>query len=642
MRDLERSRRVPRLAALLPALILAMAACNLTGKHDACEQQSDCRESNVCNLATKLCELPAPHDARPPIAPELVSLQVDSFFPRHLSPEFAPLRHSYSLGVSLASERVTVKARALDPAATISIGATEVGAEGASVALALGETEVFVDVETPSGGTSRYAVTILRGREIHEQVGFLKASNTGAGDAFGYSVALHGDTLAVGAILEDSSATGVGTSSQETDDNTRKEAGAVYIFRRSNHVWRQEAYLKASNSGFEDQFGNSVSLHGDRLAVGAYVEDNSASGVNPPGQLDNSLQNSGAVYVFRRTGAEWVQEAYFKSPRPDTSDHFGVNVAISADTLVVGADLEDSDHGLGLEDNSVQDSGAAYVYRDTAGTWAFEAYLKASNADEDDLFGFALALSGDTLVVGAYREDSNGQGVDGPQDENSSESSGAAYVFQRKGTSWAQEAYLKASNTDGGDNFGHRVSISGDTIVVGANAESSSAAGVNGDESVNDSAGAGAAYVFQRAGGQWQQEAYLKASQTSNGDQFGHSVAIDDDRIAVGAIGADLGKPQSGAVYLFERSEGTWSPAGEVTAFTPGAGFELGFSVAVSGTTIASGAPWQSGNAVGAAGSDTYDCTGQDCDGCFASNTCETCVLSDECAYASGAVYVFE
>ena len=129
-----------------------------------------------------------------------------------------------------------------------------------------------------------------------------------------------------------------------------------------------------------------------------------------------------------------------------------------------------------------------------------------------------MAVSGDTVVVGAIGEDSNATGVNGDQSDNSATDSGAAYVFVRSGTNWSQQAYLKASNTGAGDHFGISVAVSGDTVVVGAHGEDSNATGVNGNQSDNSAIDSGAAYVFVRSGTNWSQQAYLKASNTGADD----------------------------------------------------------------------------------------------------------------------------
>jgi len=149
-------------------------------------------------------------------------------------------------------------------------------------------------------------------------------------------------------------------------------------------------------------------------------------------------------------------------------------------------------------DNSASGSGAAYVFTRSGKTWSQQAYLKASNTDAGDEFGSAVSLSSDTLVVGAFYEDSKATGVNGDQADNSASNSGAAYVFTRSGSTWTQQAYLKASNTDAGDYFGWSVSVYDDMPVVGAAFESSNATGVNGNQADNSASTAGAVYVFKR------------------------------------------------------------------------------------------------------------------------------------------------
>jgi hypothetical protein len=397
---------------------------------------------------------------------------------------------------------------------------------------------------------------------VWQQEAYLKASNTGAGDYFGYSVALSGDTLAVAAVHEGSAAPGVGGNQ---DDNTASSSGAVYVFRRTGTVWQQEAYLKASNTGAGDLFAHSVALSGDTLAVGAVHEDSVAQGVGG-NQDDNTASSSGAVYVFRRTGTVWQQEAYLKASNTGAGDFFGISVALSGDTLAVGASAEDSAaRGVGGNqgDNTATDSGAVYVFRRTGTVWRQEAYVKASNTGATDFFGHNVALSGDTLAIGAPDEDSVAQGVGGNQDDNTASSSGAVYVFRRTGTAWQQEAYLKASNTGTDDRFGYNVALLGDTLAVGAFGEDSAAQGVGGNQDDNSAADSGAVYVFRRTGPVWQQEDFLKASNTGVGDVFGISVALSGDTLAVGAryessAAQGMGGNQdndsaetSGAVYIF-------------------------------------------------------------------------------------------
>ncbi len=556
----------------------------------------------------------------------LASLSLSGAATPPLTPD--PSITEYNADVGLFQDVVSVTAAANDPGARVFVNGVEIasGAASAPIALDLGENSIEVSVTAPGGGTRVYRVQVRRAMEID----YGKASNTGADDRFGYSVALSGDTLAVGAYTEDSSATGVGG---DQADNSAAQSGAVYIFRRDGTSWAQEAYLKASNTGAIDYFGASVALSGDTLAVGAFVEDSSATGVGGD-QADNSASASGAVYIFRRDGSSWAQQAYLKASNTGAYDRFGYSVALSGDTLAVGArDEASSATGVGGDqaDNSALRSGAVYIFRHDGTSWAQQAYLKASNTDADDYFGVSVALSGDTLAVGAYREDSSATGVGGDQADNSAADSGAVYIFRRDGSSWAQEAYVKASNTGVGDLFGYSVALSGDTLAVGARGEDSSATGVGGDQADNSAGGSGAVYIFRRDGTSWAQQAYLKASNTGTDDLFGDSVALSGDTLAVGAyfedssatgVGgdqADNSAAQSGAVYIFRRDGSSWAQEAYLKASNTGAGDLFGSSVALSGDTLAVGAYLEESSATGVGGDQ-----------------------ADNSASDSGAVYIFD
>ncbi|MBN8460275.1 MAG: IPT/TIG domain-containing protein [Verrucomicrobia bacterium] len=383
----------------------------------------------------------------------------------------------------------------------------------------------------------------------------------------------------------------------------------------------QQAYLKASNTGYSDRFGYAVAIDGDTAVVGAPYENSNATGVNG-NQADNSAPSSGAVYVFVRTGGVWSQQAYLKAENTGSEDLFGSAVAVSGDTVVVGAWQEDS-NATGVNgnqsDNSAPNSGAVYVFTRTAGVWSQQAYLKASNSAAGDRFGISVDVDGDTIAVGASQEDSNATGVGGNQADNSATNSGAAYIFARSGGVWTQQAYVKASNTGASDFFGGSVAVSADTLVVGAINESSNATGVNGSQGDHISTQyAGAAYVFTRSGGVWSQQAYLKAGNTGANDNFGISVDVDGDTAVVGAnreagnatgvnapltggsgTQSDNSAQDCGAAYVFTRSSGTWSQQAYLKASNTGAYDSFGLSVAVDGDTLVVGAPYESANATG-------------------------------------------
>ncbi|MEM1349474.1 MAG: FG-GAP repeat protein, partial [Myxococcota bacterium] len=225
---------------------------------------------------------------------------------------------------------------------------------------------------------------------------------------------------------------------------------------------------------------------------------------NEPGDDASGADTQCEDACFRAFGVFCAdfEEAYVKASNTDEFDRFGSSVALDGDTLVVGAPLEDSSSvGVGgaQDDNDSPDSGAVYVFeRNAQGVWSQRAYLKASNTDASDEFGDSVALDGDTLVVGAPNEDSSAVGVGGPQDDNSSLGSGAAYVFSRDAEGmWSQRAYLKATNTDEDDEFSSSIALSGDTLVISAPGESSSATGVNGMQDNDFSRQSGAAYIHR-------------------------------------------------------------------------------------------------------------------------------------------------
>ncbi len=547
-----------------------------------------------------------------------------------MAPAFAPEIASYAAEVGLARSTVQVSAIPLDPATTITIESVPVAAGELSgpVALALGATTITVVGTTPDGAGASYTVEVTRAAAL-AQAAYVKASNTDSGDIFGYRVAVSGDTLVVGASSEDSSSTGVGGVQA---DNAAAESGAVYVFTRSAGMWSQQAYLKASNTEAGDNFGAAVAISGDTLVVGAPVEDSAVTGVGGA-QADNGAIDSGAVYVFTRSAGVWSQQAYVKASNTEAGDNFGAAVAISGETLAVGAYAEDSAAtGVGgaQADNSAADSGAVYVFARTAGLWSQQAYVKASNAEAGDLFGISVAVSGDTLAVGAHLEDSGATGVGGAQADNAAVDSGAVYMFTRSAGVWSQQAYLKASNTESGDLFGGSVAVSGDTLVVAAAGEDSGAIGVGGAQADNAAAESGAVYVFTRSAGVWSQQAYVKASNTDASDSFGVSVAVWGDTLVVGAhledsgasgvdgVQTDNAAPSSGAVYVFARSAGAWSQQAYLKASNTEASDLFGISVAVSGDTLAVGAFGEDSAATGVGGAQ-----------------------ADNAAPSSGAVYVF-
>lgn len=447
-----------------------------------------------------------------------------------------------------------------------------------------------------SGCTNSATVTVasqLTPTNLRLAVGYVKASNTAANDGFGTSVALSGDgnTLAVGAPGEDGSAS---------------NSGAVYVFTRSGGSWSQQGSpIKATGTALNDRFGSAVALSsdGNTLAVGA-----------PGRNVD-----AGSVYVFVRSGTSWTEEGNLSATNAGANDGFGTSVALSNDgnTLAVGAPGEDgSNTGIDPPSNELaSNSGAAYVFVRSSSIWGQEAYVKASNTGANDGFGTSVALSndGNALAVGA------------PGQDDTATDSGGAYVFVRSVATWSQEAFVKASNPDAQDAFGHSLALSGDgsTLAVGAYREASNATVIGGDQSNNSASDSGAVYVFLRSGTTWNQQAYVKASNTQADDQFGWALALSSDgnTLVVGAryedsnatgVGGDQTNntpTNSGAAYAFVRSGGTWAQRSYVKASNTGSGDQFAWSLALSadGNTLAVGANNEDSNATGVGGNPDDD-----------------------------------
>jgi len=370
----------------------------------------------------------------------------------------------------------------------------------------------------------------------------------------------------------------------------------------------QAHYFKASNTDYADEFGCSLAFDGATLVVGARWEDSGAVGVDGD-QHDESAGDSGAVYVYVRSGASWVQQAYLKPSNTTPEDVFGTSVSVSGDTIAVGAPSEGG-------------TGAAYVFTRVGTTWHQQAYLKASSPGANDRFGSSVSLDHETLVVGAFREDSAATGVNGDQEDESASDAGAVYVFVRDGTSWQQQAYIKASNTTSYNWFGWSLSLSDDTLVVGAPQESEGAPGINGDDSVPGPHYSGASYIYLRSGNEWSQQAFVKSTKPGENDEFGQSVSIRGDTVAVGAryetfLSEGVKYWTAGAAYVYARDDGTWTQQAYLRASNPGKYDFFGSSVSVGDEVLVVGAPGEDGSAVGLNG------------------------IEDEAALQAGATYAF-
>jgi hypothetical protein len=448
---------------------------------------------------------------------------------------------------------------------------------------------------------------------------YLKASNTRANATFGNAIAISqdGNTLAIASVGESSGATGIDGDQADTSASL---SGAVYVFVRSGTAWTQQAYLKASNAESGDGFGGALALSGDGnlLVVGATAEASIATGIDG-NQADNSASSAGAAYAFVRNGTTWTQQAYIKASNTmNDLAFFGSSVAVSADasTVAIGA-WGESSSATGINHNQnntfAAGAGAVYVFSVSAGTWTQQAYVKASNTETIDLFGSAVALAadGNTLVATAPGESSAATGIGGNQADNSAADAGAAYVFSRNGTTWSQQAYVKASNTAANAYLGTCAILSadGNTLAIGAEDEASAASN------------AGAVYMFSRSGTTWAQQAYLQASNPAASAYFGNAASLSgtgdtlvvgawyeaSDAIGVGGNQADSSDVKAGAAYVFTRGATSWSQAMYVKASNTDPGDLFGSAVAMSAdaSTLVIGASAEASSATGIAGDQT-------------------------------------
>ena len=355
----------------------------------------------------------------------------------------------------------------------------------------------------------------------------LIANDGAAGDFFGFSVALSGDTALIGALKDD-------------DDTLGVEAGSAYVFVRSEKIWRQQAKLTAVDGAPNDTFGGNVALFDDMAVIGAMRDDDVG-------------ENSGSVYMFTRSKGEWSQFSKFIAADTAEGDAFGQSIALSADIMVIGAPRDDAQG---------KDSGSAYVFTRSGKVWSQQAKLTATDGAAGDLFGISVALSGETLLVGADLNDEK------------ADNAGAAYVYTRSGNNWIQQAKLTAADGAETDIFGVRVALSGDTALISARRDDT-VMGVD----------AGSAYLFTRTGTSWSQQIKLTAPDGAADDRFGRSVALDGDTAVIGAMFQDEKGDNSGSAYVFTRSGDVWTQTDKIIAADGVAEDHFGWSVALSGGT---------------------------------------------------------
>ncbi len=469
-----------------------------------------------------------------------------------------------------------VNASGAGPASNSASATPRIGKPGKPIGLGAvaGDTRVTLSWDNPGNST-------ITGYELAEVVpeDWLTAADWAAGDQFGVSVAVDGDTAVVGAWKED----GV-----DGDGNDIIEVGAAYVFvKNSNDEWDRKAKLTASDGanvpdieGVDegDRFGYAVAIDGDTIVVGAYRNDDHGD-------------DSGAAYVYIKPGGGWADATEtVKLTAPDrvtasdgTDDLFGLSVAVDGDTVVVGAPFQNYERDASLGDLIFV--GAVYVFTKPSTGWTgtiasaklTTPITPVNTRLPNDLFGSSVAVDGDTILIGSYLSD----------DSFNRDGHGRAYIYTKPNGGWVDSSdytsRLTASDGAPGDWFGYSVALDGDTAVIGARLHNDSRRG----------AGSGAAYVFVKESGAWSEKAKLTASDGSVDGQFGFSVAVDDKTVVVGAWKDDDHGSGSGSAYVFIEPDIGWAASNEtlkLTAPDGAANDRFGVSVAVEGNQALVGA----------------------------------------------------
>lgn len=355
---------------------------------------------------------------------------------------------------------------------------------------------MFHDHAGPSAGAAYvYELTASTWTEKAE----LRGSDTAAGDEFGFSVRLDGDTLLVGA---------------RADDDNGGNSGSAFVFVREGSSWVEQQKLLASDGMPSDLFGYAVDLDGDTAVVGA----------------TNVKNRTGAAYVFVRNGTTWTEQQKLEPSDGEALDGFGWDVALENDTLAIGS--------IGDDDNGDR-SGSVYMFRRSGTTWTEGEKLIASDGGPLENFGESLAMQGEVLFVGV------------PGDDDKGADSGSAYVFMDNGALWEETQKLVASDGVPNAQLGESVAIDGDFAVIGA-----------WNDTTTFSA-TGSAYVYSLAGTTWVEKAKLVASDAAQSDNMGSGVGIVDGTIFVGSLNDDDNGNNSGSAYVFEADPSAWSNYGQ-------------------------------------------------------------------------------
>lgn len=321
-----------------------------------------------------------------------------------------------------------------------------------------------------------------------------------AGDAFGFSAAIDGKTLLIGA--------------SKVDIDGVKDAGAAYVYVLGDNGWHQQAKLVADPAFAGDTLGGNVALKNDVAMLGVM-------------RRDDKGKDSGAVVSFERELNAWKQKHIFTAPDAKAGDAFGQSIALTENFLVIGAPRSDA---LG------NDAGAAYIYKRENDSWLYQTKITASDGAAGDLYGISVAIDGNTILVGADLHDEK------------AENAGAVYVHVLEKNMWKQEAKLMASDAGKTDIFGVRVALSENTALVSARRDDTEELGID----------AGSAYIFVREGSSWTQQVKLTSPDGQADDRFGRGVALSGDTAIISAMNHDANGSNTGAVYVYNKGSSGW------------------------------------------------------------------------------------
>lgn len=378
----------------------------------------------------------------------------------------------------------------------------------------------------------------------------LDPSPSNPGAEFGNDVAVSGDTLVVGARYD----------SVPLGKEPQSYSGAAYVYIKEGENWIQQARLTPSIPKAGDLFGSAVAIDRDTIVVGAVGNDSiDENGDDAP--------EMGAVYIFTRSGDQWQQQAKIEPEDGVKADYFGNSVAIAGERIVVGASGKD----LG----NTSDAGKVYTFYRSGTQWYQSQSITAPDLEANDNFGASLDIDGPRVVIGA------------PSDDRV----GAAFIFYRTGSTWAQESKIEPDDDHLGDNFAASVSIEDELVVVGAPFADPE---IGGRQVTN----AGAAYVYRKRANTWSQDSKLVLENASAFDNFGGSVTTSGNSIVVGATGQDyFSMLRVGSAFTFVRNQDSWENQTQILSGAPYSDSNFGSSIAINGELIIVGEPGTSSKA---------------------------------------------